>query len=367
MNGRERLLAALRGQEVDRLPCSWCMDGYFTSSLPAQGYNMDLLETLRFLRNDIMERHVPMVRTSQRQIDIRTETKGATTRFTFETPVGSIYYEHTQAPTTSFVSKHLLETIEDVKVYQYVVEHTEVLPDYEGFVERDNFIGGDGLATPSGPMSPIQELLQHLMGVEKTVYALYDEPDTMHSLFDAMHRLNMKTYQIMAESPAHVVFDYEDTSTTVMSESMYREHTAPCIDAYADVLHDAGKIFITHMCGKLKGFAPLIGRGKMDGIDSLCPPTTGDLWAHEARKIWGENKIIIGGLEPPALARMTEEETVAYTVDVINKMAPGKGFILSSGDAVAHGTPIGNLIRVRDIVERCSFPLKGDLSYEHFA
>ena len=49
------------------------------------------------------------------------------------------------------------------------------------------------------------------------------------------------------------------------------------------VVKGAGKVCIVHMCGKLKGFAAEVGAGRMDGIDSLCPPTTGDFWAHEAR------------------------------------------------------------------------------------
>ncbi|MBW2235961.1 MAG: hypothetical protein JRG85_11265, partial [Deltaproteobacteria bacterium] len=35
MTSRERLLAALRGDPVDRIPWSPCVDGYFLSSLPA--------------------------------------------------------------------------------------------------------------------------------------------------------------------------------------------------------------------------------------------------------------------------------------------------------------------------------------------
>ncbi len=367
MTRRERLLAALKGEDVDRLPCSWCMDGYFTNSLPKQGYTMDLIETLRYLRNDIMERHVPMLETVYTNVDVAVTQNGPVTRTTYTTPVGSIYEERTQLPTTSYTSRHLLQDIEDVKIYQYMVEHTDYKPAFEAFIQRDNFIGDDGMATPTTNMSPVQLLLQHLMGVEKTVYNMYDYPDEMDALFNAMHEENKRCYKLMAESPSPVFFDYEDTSTTVMSASMYTDYTAPQIDEYADILHSAGKIFITHMCGKLKGFASLVAKGKMDGIDSLCPPTTGDFWAHEARAAWGEKKVIIGGLEPPALAMMTREETVRYTVDVINKMAPGKAFILSSGDAVAHDTPIGNLMAVTEIIEKCGqYPLKGDIDAAMF-
>ncbi|MBQ8952571.1 MAG: hypothetical protein IJ048_00515 [Clostridia bacterium] len=62
MTKRERITAALRRQEVDRLPWSPLIDDYFVRSLPEQGLHMDLLEVLRYLRCDIMERHVPALR-----------------------------------------------------------------------------------------------------------------------------------------------------------------------------------------------------------------------------------------------------------------------------------------------------------------
>lgn len=34
----------------------------------------------------------------------------------------------------------------------------------------------------------------------------------------------------------------------------------------------AGKVHIVHMCGKLRGLTGQVASGKMDGIDSVCPP-----------------------------------------------------------------------------------------------
>ena len=359
MTRRERLLAALRGQEVDRIPWSPCMDGYYTSSLPEQGYDMDLIETMRFLRSDIMERHVPIVKEEVKGLSIREVVRGDTITYEYVTPIGILTEERKRSGRTIYRSRHLLRSVEHLKTYQYIVENTTYGPRFDEFLARDRFIGQDGLATPSGNLTPIQSLLQHLMGVEGVVYALADHPNEMNELLEVMHEQNLESYRLLAESPAHVVFTYEDTSTTVMSPAMYLSYSAPQLDEYADILHQGGKVFITHMCGKLKGFARLVGAGLMDGIDSLCPPTTGDLWAHEAREIWGEEKVIIGGIEPPALVWMSVEETTRYVTDVLNQMAPGRAFILSTGDAVAYGTPIENLLAITEVVERKGqYPLK---------
>ena len=84
-------------------------------------------------------------------------------------------------------------------------------------------------------------------------------------------------------------------------------------------------------------------------MDSVCPPTTGDLYPWDAREAFG-NKVIIGGIEPPSLARMTAEETLRYVIEIIRKVKNKSGFILSTGDAVPYGTPIENLIAVTKLI-----------------
>lgn len=350
MTGRERLLAALHGQETDRMPFAPLIDDYFISSLGQQGYPQDILGAMRLIGNDIMERHVGMVKSEWANVDRRREEKNGMFRDVYETPVGRVYQEERPVGNTMFASKHLIQTIEDVKVYQYMVEHTRLTPREQAFQERDREIGDHGIPTMSGPMCPLQEMLQHLAGVENTVYLLADYPEEMEEVFAAMHERNKRTYQLLAGYPGEVVFDYEDTSTTVMSRSMYVNYTMPCVDDYADIMHRAGKLFIAHMCGKLTGFIQEIGKGRMDGIDSVCPPTTGDLCSWDARQAWGEGKVVIGGIEPPALARMDVAECLAYVAEIIERLPFAPGFVLSSGDAVPYGTPMENLMAIAEYI-----------------
>lgn len=360
MTGRERIIAALQRHKVDRIPFSLCLDNYFVSSLPKQGYNMNLLETFRYLNNDIMERHSPIYRIEYGgKINITTDNLGDVEILSISTPLGKL--KQVKQRGSAGFRKYLLETMEDIKAYTYCQEHLEFVPDYETFERHQEKIGDDGIATPDGWQTPILWLLEHEMGIENTVYALKDYPDEMEYLFDVMHEKIKKSYEIIADSPAVVGFTYEDTSTTFLSDEYLEKYCIPCLNEYSDILHRADKVHIVHMCGKLKGFANQIRDCELDGVDSLCPPTTGDMWPHEARESWG-SKIIIGGLEPPALVWMNEEETIRYTVDVLNSIAPGENFVLSTGDAVAHDTPLDNLSCIATLVEKYGdYPLDGHL------
>ncbi len=350
MTSRERLWAALHSKPVDRLPWAPLMDGYFTSSMPKQGYPDDLLYAAKLIGCDLLERHVAGPEEILEGVNVRTEKNPDGYRTYYETPVGSAYVEHRYTGNTSYVSKHMVESIEDAKVFQYIAEHTQYRPRIEEFQAREAQIGDLGMATLSGNMSPVQETLQFLGGVENTVYLMMDYPDEMEELYAAMHERNRRQYAALLEYPCGVIIDYEDTSTTVMSRSMFVENSLPAINDYADLCHEAGKLYITHMCGKLTGFVQEVGSGRQDGVDSVCPPFTGDLCPWDARKAWGESKVVIGGIDPPRLSMITEREAMETAVEVMQKLENKIGFILSTGDAVPHDTPVGNMKSIADLI-----------------
>ncbi len=350
MTNRERLIAAFHLKPTDRLPFSPLMDGYFISSLPNQGLNIDILEAARLIGCDFMERHVAGPNPIYQQVEIRTESTAKGSRLYYDTPIGSIYEERTNSGNTSYISKHLIESIEDAKLFSFIAEHTRYEPQIDVFRKRDQKIGEMGMATLSGNMSPIQELLQALSGVENTVYLMADYPEEMDQLLETMHQRNLRQYQALLEYPCDFIFDYEDTSTTVMSKSMFLNYSFPMINDYADLVHQEGKHFITHMCGKLTGFIDEIAKGRQDGLDSVCPPHTGDLYSWDAKRILGNDKVLIGGIDPPHLSQISKYDTIAMTEEIIRKVENKTGFILSTGDAVPYGTPIENLKVISDLI-----------------
>lgn len=351
MSNRERLTAALNLKPTDRLPFSPLMDGYFISSLVKQKLDFDILEAAQFIGCDFMERHVAGPKQVYDKVEQRTESSSKGSRLYFDTPVGSIYEERTNSGNTSYISKHLIESIEDAKIFSYIAEHVSYEPQIDAFLLRDQEIGDMGLATLSGNMSPVQELLQALGGVENTVYLMADYPDEMDVLFQVMHQRNLRQYRALLEYPCDTIIDYEDTSTTVMSRSMFVNYSFPAINEYADLVHQSGKHFITHMCGKLTGFIHEIAKGRQDGLDSVCPPHTGDLYSWDARQILGPNKLLIGGIDPPYLSQSSRYDAIVMVEEILRKVENKTGFILSTGDAVPYGTPIGNLKVIADLIQ----------------
>ena len=377
MTGKERLAASLRGEETDHVSWAPLIDPYYTSWLAAQGYGgpdaprvvledreglwseekdaLDIPFAIRLVGGDILERHSPTIReVEDSSITRRFVTRGAEQLEIVETPVGSLTTErrYSSVGHTTYISEHPISSVEDLLVLQYVMEHTHYEEDFDAFRDRLRVIGDDGIPTSDGPQSPIQHFYMFLCGVQATTYMLLDHPSEMAECFAVMHRKHLEQYRLACESPTDVVIDYENTSSTVMSPAFYRQYSEPYINEYADICHAASKLFITHMCGKLSAFNADLRQGRQDGFDSLCPPTTGDIWASEARAAWGADRILIGGVEPAALARMDVRDTRAYGTRVLDQMPTFRSFVLSTGDATAYGTPVENLRAVADVVAR---------------
>lgn len=351
MTGGERLLAALHFDPVDRVPWAPLIDRYFTRSLPPDR-QMDVVESLRYIGADILERHTPALRARVPGVTWEDATDGDERTRVVRTPVGTLTQKWRLTETTEFLHKPLLQTLDDFEPFIYLQEHAEVEPQYPAWQAAQDRIGEDGLAVPSGPLSPIQALLQHDMKIENVYYFLADHPREMAELMAAMHRRNRTVYEVLAGSPAPLIIDYEDTSTTVMSPDVYRQWSMPYIDEYADICHAGGKLFLTHMCGTLRGVAELIGMGRQDGVDSLGPEPTGDITAAEARAIWGSGKVIVGGIAPPVMKWSTPEELGDLVRGVLEDMRPCRGFVLSSGDATPYGTPLENLVAITKAVRQ---------------
>ncbi len=354
MTGRERVMASLHGQECDRLGWSPVIDNYFTSSLPAQGYQRTgWADAYRLVGADIIERHTPTIQSYEDDRIIRRKTtSGYQEVETIQTPVGSLTIERGTNPwEAEHVTRFPVRSREEIKTWQYVVEHTHQREDFDAFRQHDRQIGADGIATTSSPMTPLMQFMENLSGIQDTYYLLADYPDEMQACLELMQERNRAIFTLIVQGPAEVVITYEDTSSTILSPGVYRKYCAPALDEYAAICHAAGKLFLTHMCGKLSAFNPQLRAGLQDGIESVCPPSTGDIWAHEARRAWGEEKIIIGGLEPAALERMTVAETTAYATRVLDQMPTFRRFILGTGDATAHATPVANLKAVSQVVE----------------
>lgn len=367
MSRRERLMAAIRGEDVDRLPWSPLLDGYFL------GPDVKQLEAFQRIRADAIIRNVanytgsaPMVTSFAppgKSLPFTMSTRAVDGEFevTYETPVGTIterFRANEESPNIPWFTKHKVQTIEDLKVLQWMCEHAEFAPAFGAYEHIDETVGDDGILTAAVPGCPLFWLINLQCSVENFWYLYADHVEAVEEYFEAAHRMNLRIFEAVAEGPGEVVIQYENLSSSLCSPALWEMYCFDRLNEYADILHDAGKIFLQHNCGHLAAFGTKIGELHLDGCVDIATPPTGTVSFSFARENWGPGKLIMGGIDATHYAGDTPDEIQDYVRGLMSDMGDGRRMILGSGDATPKGTPWENLIAVSEVIEEeGAFPL----------
>jgi len=351
MTPRERVTRALLGQPTDKMVWAPLIDEYYLHSLRKIGYDYGVTECCEALGTDVIYRHANCLSWHYSGgVESSTQQNGNIVRRTTTTPLGSLTTAEQYENGTSRILEYSIKTREDLKIMQYITEHTHLSPAYDDFVATDAAVGDRGIATVTVCATPLANLYEFAMGLENFIFFLEDYPDEMNALMEAMHESNKKQMRIAAQSPALAIFSYEDTSSTTISYDMYEKYCLKQLNDYADICSNEGKLYFVHMCGKLAAFSDLIAAGRMTGIDSCCPPHTGDIWPWDAAEKFSD-KLIIGGIDPTFLCTASERELEEQLRVTIPKCVETAGkVILSTGDATAYDTPMENIRLVSRLV-----------------
>lgn len=348
MTSKQRLLSALRGQAVDKLPWSPNLAYWWENN----GDEITKKGEFAFLKSigadPLIRGHYP---TRYKEWDhlflyditftggcgMREVINGKDKMIIYETPVGSIdfRYTHSDAGNTTYLVKHGVKTEEDFKILTYFKEHTKLEPKYDRFEEEAKAMGEEGLMIPL--LSPdlktgFQSMLEFWVGTEELVYALMDFPELVEEALAAMGKVTKRAAEICAASSAEAFITWEDSSTTNISPDLYGKYILPEINGWCDILHDADKLYIQHACGQLKALMPMIASSKIDCIESISPPPTGNIELWEARELLPKSIALIGGIEPTVFRYSSLEELEVYTRKLIQNMK-GSRFILANSDS----------------------------------
>lgn len=360
MSGRERLMAALRGQEVDRLPWSPCIEGYFLG-------NVDQVEGFRRIGADAMLRHIiNFIGSAPFRISapvpgkslpwkVISKKHGDETEVTYETPVGTLmerYKFNTESPSIPWNIRYRLQNVEDVKILAWMCERAEFVPLPGYFDSMDKKIGDDGVTTSSIIGTPILWLLNSEASVDTFWYLYFDHTKEMEELFDAAHQMALRMAKASAEGPGDIVIQYENLSSTLVSPKIWDKYCPKWINDYADALHDGGKTYLMHACGHLNEFGDRLSKVRLDGLVDIATPPTGTLPdLGTARELWGPDKFILGGIDSTALVDKEPDELKVHVREVMDGMGDWRGMALGTNDAVPKNTTWEKLQAVTESVK----------------
>jgi len=335
MTSRERLLAAMHGELPDRLPWAPEFNIVFCdrilNEIPGQPYTEEdkYIEACRRMRAECFLR-VDAITVEYPNVQITEARDGDVITRSYETPLGTMTARSRMIDEigTDMEFAHMVSTVEEVRAYEFMYEDAvyHARPDLVN--QQISHMGDAGLISIFGPPTPLLDLIMFQIRLPNVYFLMADHPKEMQHLLDTMHRRNCEYYETAADAPGEVVRSFEDTSTTLLSPELYREHCLRQLQDYRDICHARGKLFVPHMCGLLKGLLPELKETGSDGIEAVTPPPLGDTAIGVAREALGPDVTLIGGLDPTQFVGATPEKTRCMIQEVVAQFGDGRHAVL---------------------------------------
>lgn len=387
MNGRQRILAAFRGEPSDCVPFApniylWFYYHRYHGTLPAAlAGAQHPFEVLRGLGADILARWdtqwaVREVYTAGEYSSEFADQGGVrpsalppgtpiTTSFNiyppganehrrrFVTPYGALTqtWAFTAESAADFEAKYWWTDWEEYEAVRFMLEAREYQLDVASFRHWVRQVGDDGVVMCHLTQSPLK-MLHWLAGPQNATYFIMDHPEETRALARIHEEKALALLEQVVDLPeAEIFFSGDNLDSMFYPPRFYRDFCDSFFTRAAEIIHRRGKHFVVHACGRNHKLLPLVGASGVDCLEGITPPPLGDVRLGEARGLSGKADFVVnGGMDSPhqELRQDAEAALHAYTRDLFAEMGDKQRFIYASSCMTSPLTPWENLVYFRD-------------------
>ena len=350
MNKKERIMAALKHKEVDRIP--WTIYKGMSQWGEAEFNLRNQGMTPLYQGFPITIVNLPNVEIEETQTyspDIKGQSGRNIITRKFKTSVGEVSSKYQffnrnipipgdwvlrngsgiDQEVISWWDEHPFKTEADYKVLEHIYSSIEFIDNSKEFSYTERIIGNEGFVMAYVGKSPFQIMLSEIMGIENCYFEYYGNPKKFRSLYELLYARTLEKYKIAADSPADVIWAPENMTGLATPPPIFEEFCLPFYKEASDILHKKGKIMVAHMDGSLKTIKELVNESGIDAIEAVTPLPMGDVSVEELRKAWPEKAIWIN-FPQTLLATYSIEMIEDYTLKMLNSIAPAKGFLIGN-------------------------------------
>lgn len=358
MTHRERILAILNRQPVDRLP----IDLWHTPEVGAMlRKHCGVTDDLAMYRALALDKIVSVF------MDYRTESgeragaqagagaEDGGSRTMWGAPIKNIaagdahYAEFGSAPLLGY-------------------ETPESLCDYPWWPQVDRFNYDEAVAQVEaaakhfaviGPWVSFFEVYCQLRGMENSMMDLVESPELVDAIFDRIEEIQTEMMRRFFARTAHLldlVFISDDIAgqtSLLMAPALWRRYLQPRLRRWCDFIHAHGLKVFYHTDGAAR---PLIGPILDCGVDVLNPiqHACPGMELKALKRDFGDRVIFHGGVDNQfALPRGTADDVRRETRHCLETLGAGKqGFICCSCHNVQAGTPLENILAMIETVQQ---------------
>jgi hypothetical protein len=371
MTSKERLWAAVRHEEVDKIPCSaWLRqalrilyDDYSTDATTlaltaAQSDEVDL--DPHFLADTDVPNAIWSLtedtcglRDVRIALSVQDEGDCDIVTRTIDTPAGQLRdvrkkpklgrLEYGLAPDPAFIER-LVKGPDDLDAMRYLVPDPADYDVGRSYRAMEETVGDLGMVK-----ALVRSPLDHQAGSVRAPEDLMVDYYVQRGFFDEL--LGIWFDKMMAETKAllergiRVIFGswYFASLSVGWSPAIYREVFLPMVKAHAGLAHSYGAIYNYYDDGKCMGIAEMVKEAGADIFETLPPPPVGDCDLAELKRCIGDSVCLMGYGDMLYVIKRGTPEAVECMVEYAMRTAGPRGFIFGTSDSIREGTPRENI------------------------
>ncbi|MGQ9630533.1 MAG: uroporphyrinogen decarboxylase family protein [bacterium] len=176
----------------------------------------------------------------------------------------------------------------------------------------------------------------YLRGLENLLMDYITDPDLVRRIGRMVMDYNKELHRLAIRAGVDVIVlgdDYAHKTGPIMSPAHFREFILPGLREVVANIKREGAYCIKHTDGNIwEIIEPIVETG-IDGLGPLEPMAGMDLG--EVKKRFGDRICVVGNVDVDLLSRGSVDEVRRATRDLIERVSPGGGHILSSGNSIS--------------------------------
>jgi len=316
MNSKERIIGALRREEIDRIPCfEWMIDQKVIDAIMPGGISYEEF-------SDRMDLDAMFI-----DIDYRKQPgpDGATVN------EWGMVSKHT-GEAHSFPIDGPIHNIDEFKTY---TPPDAKDPYRYGTLEKMLEKYGDERAIVLH-LNDVWSIPSRLMPFDDFIMMVMDEPDLVRDIVNMTVDVNIEMAREAAGRGVQIVStgdDYAYNSGPMVSPAMFEDIFGDALYRVMGAFKEMGLYVIKHTDGNIMPIIDLIIDSGIDCLDPIDPVAGMNLG--EIKRKYGERICIKGNVDcANTLTLHGVEETIGETKKCIETAGPGGGYILSSSNTI---------------------------------
>lgn len=381
MTSKERVIAAFKHEEADRVPLGEMhimstVSGEILGREAITGEGGWTIKTMMdMVRQGRRDEYVERLKADTLELFEKVGLDLITTELDPPDASGTVYKDVTENswttvdPETGSWAKFVYEKDSDIV---HEVDSTEKQEGFDAIsrhldaLERRGYTINEGcfestrhVVEKAGDRMFVMAKVPNLIPSGRSWYALfmemmYLEPELTERLCEIYLNIGLavvKKYIEIGVDCVMIATDWAYNTGPIVSPEKIRRYMVPQIKAIADLCHKHNVYVLKHTDGNIMKIADDFFNMGIDAYQGIEP--NAGMRIDEIKKLYGDKVTLMGNVDcARTLPFGTKEDIIKETKECIKAAAPGGGYILSSSNTIANPIPASNFLTMVDTVFR---------------